>query len=150
MADLLLDDYIDFQLLGITSNLSNSFQFAYYLNASYQTKFKRDFDLDVIVNNRTIYYSNFIWEDINNHLVFNLIKNAPFQTHISDHDSIHGLFDVSPLLIPQQKNYNYILKVSGCDYGAQQVNLPFSLDVNIQSIAAFDVNQIKTIDRLIF
>ena len=63
---------------------------------------------------------------------------------------MQDMFGVSPLLIPQYKNYNYILKISGWEFGLEQLNLPFKIGPAIQSMTPFNVEQIKTLDRLIF
>lgn len=150
MVDILLDDLIDFEILGIISNLSNAYQFVYYLNTTYGTHFVRDLDLDIKIENDIIYYPNFVWEDVNNQVIFNIIKNTPFQSLKAQQLSMQDMFGVSPLLIPQYKNYNYILKISGWEFGLEQLNLPFKIGPAIQSMTPFNVEQIKTLDRLIF
>lgn len=150
MVDILLDDLIDFEILGIISNLSNAYQFVYHLNTTYGTRFVRDLDLDIKIENDIIYYPNFVWEDVNNQVIFNIIKNTPFQSLKAQQLSMQDMFGVSPLLIPQYKNYNYILKISGWEFGLEQLNLPFKIGPAIQSMTPFNVEQIKTLDRLIF
>lgn len=150
MVDILLDDLIDFEILGIISNLNNAYQFVYHLNTTYGTHFVRDLDLDIKIENDIIYYPNFVWEDVNNQVIFNIIKNTPFQSLKAQQLSMQDMFGVSPLLIPQYKNYNYILKISGWEFGLEQLNLPFKIGPAIQSMTPFNVEQIKTLDRLIF
>ncbi|WP_068596917.1 IPExxxVDY family protein [Vaginella massiliensis] len=150
MVDILLEEFIDFEILGIISNLNNTYQFVYHLNTTYGTNFARDNDLDIIIQEEIVYYPNFCWEDIDNQVEYNLIKNMPFQSLKTQKLSMYEMFDVSPLLIPQYKNYNFILKISGWEFGIEHLNLPFGLDAVIQSITPFNVEQIKTVERLIF
>lgn len=151
MTDILLDDLIDFQLLGIISTFSNPFQLVYHLNVEQHTKFTRTNDLDVYINDELlVYYPAFLWDDPLQQKSYYLIKNLPLPELNTDTEHMNELFDMAPYLVPQHKNYNYILKISGWEFDAHTVNLPFGLSPAVQNIVQFDLTQIKTLDRLIF
>ncbi|MDK7374068.1 MULTISPECIES: IPExxxVDY family protein [Weeksella] len=151
MTDILLDDLIDFQLLGIISTFSNPFQLVYHLNVEQHTQFTRTNDLDIYINDELlVYYPTFLWEDPLQQRSYHLIKNLPLPEFNSDTKDMNKLFDMAPYLLPQHKNYNYILKINGWEFNAHTVHLPFGLSHAIQNIVQFDLTQIKTLDRLIF
>ena len=51
MAELLLyDDWIDFHLIGVNSSFNTSIQFIFHLNSTFDTRFERIHDLDILLS----------------------------------------------------------------------------------------------------
>lgn len=145
------DELIDFQLFGVISDISNSFQFAYKLNQSFQSSFKRIDDLDVqIAPDVTVFYPIYEWRNKEQLACYHLIKNISYQTINKKKEmDLFNLFDATPFLIPQHKQYNYILRVSEADeISISEIN--FKENSFIRQITKFDLDTIKTKNRLIF
>jgi hypothetical protein len=149
MKTLLMDeaDFIDFQLFGIASNYSDPAQFVFQVNLNFQTKFFRCEDLDVLIENQLSYYPIFEWEDCQSGVLYHIVKNAAYSLNLAENErSLSGLFDVAPPIIPQFRQYNYLLKVVDLD----DLELPFQENSFIQKIVPLETDNIKTINRLIF
>ncbi|WP_322971493.1 IPExxxVDY family protein [Faecalibacter sp. LW9] len=76
---LLLDDFIDFQLVGVHSSFESSFQFIYHLNQTFDTRFHRIKDLDILINQQEFFFSTYHWFDTFNKIEYYIIKNRPIQ-----------------------------------------------------------------------
>lgn len=149
MKTLLMDEaeFIDFQLFGIASNFSDPAQFVFHLNRVFETKFTRCEDLDLKIEGEVSYYPIFEWEDFQSGVLYYIIKNAGYSLNSTENErTLSGLFDVAPSIIPQFKQYNYLLKV--VDF--EDVQLPFQEGTYIQKIVPLEIDHIKTINRLIF
>ena len=133
MAELLLyDEWIDFHLIGVNSSFNTSTQFIFHLNSTYDTRFQRINDLD-------------IWLD--NHI----IKNIPNQSNSKKIEvDLSNLFKESIILVPNYKDCNYIVKVSGWEDDIENLPLPFVEKDFIKLIKKIDVDLISTADRLVF
>lgn len=146
---ILLDasEFIDFELYGIVSSFSHSPQFVFHLNKFFETRFYRIEDLDVYFHGETSYYPVYRWEDVQSGCDYHIIKNIAYSlgNQSINHKKLK-LFDVeiAPALIQQHKEYNYLLKVTG------EQEKWIKENSFIQKITKFDVNNIKSIDRLIF
>jgi len=146
---LLIDEseLIDFQLYGLASAYSDSPQFIYNVNQFFDTRFTRCDDLDVLTGDEISYYPVFEWEDEQDQLYYHIIKNNAYTLNPSENlSNLASLFDVAPMLIPQHREYNYLLRVSGGDPD----EIPFKENNFIQKITRLDPDKIKTISRLIF
>ncbi|HLV24452.1 MAG TPA: IPExxxVDY family protein [Moheibacter sp.] len=146
---LLIDEaeFIDFELFGILSSYSDAAQFVYHVNMNFGTEFVRSEDLDVLIENQISYYPVFEWEDLQTGLYYNIIKNASYTMNSPENSgSLSTLFDVSPVLISQFKEYNYLLKISG----ASADGFPLQENTFIQIVTKLDTSSVKTINRLIF
>lgn len=140
-------DFIDFELYGISSKFLDSVQFVFNLNTVFQTQFQRIEDLDILIDGQTTYYPMYEWEDVNSHTLYHIVKNLAYTTEINQKMSnLSSLFDVTPNLIKQYKEYNYFLKVSPELYG----DLPIQENDFIQKITKLDTDNVKNIENLIF
>ncbi|MBS7332801.1 MAG: hypothetical protein KIG88_04310, partial [Weeksellaceae bacterium] len=64
MAEILfLDDFIDFQLVGVNSSFEDPFQFIYHLNLNFNTCFERIKDYDYLINQQEFFFSSYHWYD---------------------------------------------------------------------------------------
>ncbi len=143
---------INFITIGITSNDNKDYKFAYYLNQKLGFVLKRINNLDYIIKGKQYDYINY--ESYNSYLdssIF-LLKNTPVSTIYSTVNSSNALIDLfsfAPLLIPELKNCNYILKI---DDNQDSIDLIKKLkELNqIQFIHPINKNKIKSIKKLIF
>ncbi|HUH35488.1 MAG TPA: IPExxxVDY family protein [Moheibacter sp.] len=139
-------DFIDFELYGIVSSFSDAVQFVFHFNQFFETKFHRMADLDVLNEGEMAYYPMFEWENPNSQTHYHLIKNSSYSlTKKGKESDLSLLFDIAPVLVQELKAYNYLLKVNGEESSDWLKENNF-----IQKITKFDVDKIKSIDRLIF
>jgi len=146
---LLIDEseFIDFQLYGIATVFSDSPQFIYNVNLHFQTKFERIKDLDVLIENQMAYYPIYEWEDEESQNLYHIVKNSAYILNSNQNlSNLSTLFDVTPTLIPQHKEYNYFLRIG------MESSEPIPLHENnfIQKITELETSKIKSISRLIF
>ena len=103
---------VDFDVIGITANESKEYKFVYQLNKALGSFFTRINNLDNFVKGSQYDYIAYESHDSLIESSLFLIKNSPIaqnddlqKTHLSE------LFLATPLLIPELKNCNYILKI---------------------------------------
>lgn len=146
---LLIDEseFIDFRLYGLVSEYTDPPQFIYHLNQYFGTQFQRSEDLDVIIKKETTYYPVFEWEDCEKQICYHIIKNNAYTlNNPQDFNNFASLFEVTPFLIAQFKEYNYLLRISG-DFSEE---IPFTENAFIRQVTKLETNKVKTIGRLIF
>ena len=150
MKTYLLDpeDFLDFQLYGVVSSYSDSPQFVFHVNLAFDTQFVRVSDLELVFDNQNFFFPRFEWEDQQNHLYFNLIKNVSYSLNAHrEPKNLSTLFEMTPPLFSQLKMYNYFLKITA---GDNEFELPLKENLFIQKISKLDINKIKNIDRLVY
>lgn len=146
---MLIDEteLIDFQLFGIVSSISDSPQFIYQVNLNFETTFSRSKDLDVLIESQLFYFPVFEWENPKTGEYYNIIKNTAYTLNDTKNlGSLSEMFDVTPFLINQFRQYNYLLKVSSLE----QESLPIFENNFIQVVRPLDIEKVKQINRLIF
>lgn len=146
---LLIDEseFLDFQLYGIATAFSDSPQFIYNVNLNFNTRFERIKDLDVLIENQMSYYPIYEWEDSDSQIHYHIVKNSAYILNSTQNlSNLSSLFDVTPVLIPQYKEYNYFLRISQEDYA----EVPLRENSFIQKITQLETSRIKSISRLIF
>ncbi|SMC36975.1 IPExxxVDY family protein [Moheibacter sediminis] len=140
-------EFIDFQLYGIATAFSDSPQFIYNVNLSFHTRFERIKDLDVLIEHQMAYYPIYEWEDSSTQIYYHIVKNSAYTLDaVQSLSNLSSLFDVTPTLIPQFKEYNYFLRISQEDHN----EIPLQENSFIQKITPLEVAKIKSISRLIF
>jgi len=148
---LLLDDFIDFQLVGVNSSFESSFQFIYHLNQDFNTRFQRVKDLDILVNQQEFFFSTFHWYDYSNKVDYYIIKNRPIQAIFKNKEvDLSQLFQADFPLIQKYKSCNYVLKVAGWEDDIENLIIPFKTNNFINNIEILDIDLIADADRLIF
>lgn len=146
---LLIDEseFIDFQLYGIATAYFDSPQFIYNVNLNFHTRFVRVKDLDVLIENQLAYYPIYEWEDDDSRICYHIVKNGAYILNPAQNlSNLASLFDVTPALIPQHKEYNYFLRINS-DYTD---SIPLRQNSFIQKITPLEPARIKSIDRLVF
>ena len=152
MADLLLyDDWIDFHLIGVNSIYSTSTQFIFHLNSTFDTHFQRIKDLDIWLDDHTYYFETYEWLDEANKIDYHIIKNIPNQSNSQKNEvDLSNLFKESIILVPNYKDCNYIVKISGWEDDLQNLSLPFTEKDFIKVIKKTEIDLIAVADRLVF
>lgn len=141
-------EFIDFMLYGIASNYVQSPFFVFHLNRSFGTQFVRSEDLEVIIREEPLYFPRFEWEDSQTNVYYTLLKNVGYNLFVErEQNNLTSLFDISPPLISQLKDYSYILKINA---DSEEIEIPFLENSFIQKIVELNTEKIKNIDRLIF
>lgn len=146
---LLIDEteFLDFQLFGIASNLNDPAQFVYQTNRHFETKFERSEDLDVLIEGKINYYPIFEWNDYEQQICYYIIKNTAYSLNNPQSiPNLASLFEVTPFLLNQYKQFNYLLKIEGIP----DETIPFTENHFIQKIAEIQLDKVKSIDYLIF
>ena len=148
---LLLDDFIDFQLIGVNSTFENSFQFIFYLNSNFGAGFQRIKDLDILINKQEYFFSTFHWYDVSNKLDYHIIKNRPSEPNIQNKEvDLYQLFPADFPLVAKYKSCNYILKITGWEDEIQLLDIPFKTNEYLNKLEIYDIDEISDAERLIF
>lgn len=118
----------DYSLIGIASH-ENDYRLSWAINKSLglDLKKKEDLTLDHPKNKILINYSLFIFDDENNYITYNLISNK----------SEKGF------LIPEMKNIDFVLRVSGSPDQNLLNDLLFKLKKIDIVITAFQINEVS-------
>lgn len=142
------EDLIDFELYGLISHYNDSTQLVYHLNRSFDTRFERSSDLDVVIDGNLIYYPVFEWEDQQTGDLYHIIKNIAYTVKKpkQKENSLSAIFDLTPALIGGFREYNFLIKVSSdaCP------EFPFTENSFISKISRLNTHKVKSIERLIF
>lgn len=141
------EDIVDFQLYGIAANFSNTSQLIYNLNKTFDLSFKRGEDLDILINKKETFYPLFEWEEEESGNLWYIIKNRAYS--LDKEPSARNLFDMfalNPPLIPQHKEYNFLLKIDS----TEEVLLPLKENSFISKITLLDTTKIKGLESLLF
>lgn len=148
---LLLDDFIDFQLVGVSSSFESSFQFIYHLNQEFDTYFQRIKDLDILINQQEFFFSTFHWYDSFNKMDYYIIENKPIEINLKNKEvDLSQLFDEEIHLIQRYKDFNYILKVANWEDDVENLIIPFKTNNFIKEIEIEEIDLISDANRLIF
>ena len=148
---LLLDDFIDFQLVGVNSNFESSFQFVFQINQLFGTGFQRIKDLDILINNQEFLFPTFYWYDTYSKIDYHIIKNRPIQVDYQNKEvDLSQLFPADFPLISNYRSCNYVLKITGWDDEIDQLELPVKTNDFINKIEIYDIESISDAERLIF
>ncbi len=141
------DELINFELYGLITTHNDSIRLVYQLNMAFETRFERCEDLEIMIENQQTFFPMFEWEDTDNGLHFNLIKNTAYTLKKNKKsESLIDMFDLNPPLIPDYKKYNFLLKITEEVWG----DFPFHENSFIQNISKLKTDKLKMIDRLIF
>ena len=152
MAELLLyDDWIDFHLIGVNSSFNTSTQFIFHLNSTFDTRFERIHDLGIRLDEHTYFFETYQWLDEANKIDYHIIKNTPNQSDFKKNEvDLSNLFKESVILVPNYKDCNYVVKISGWEDELQYLQLPFVEKDFIKTIKKIDIDLISNADQLVF
>lgn len=149
-----INDFIsdDYELIAIHSTLED-YKLAFLLNSVLGTQLKKnDFNIEIEISEGKSSFSNFIFEDKKNDVVWNLIEN---KTILSSNSKVSQLFEaveVTVFLVPEFKKADYLLKIENIDYdfeAAEMIQKILSIK-NITSVYTIDTTNLKSKNNLIF
>lgn len=131
----------DFLLYGIISDVKE-FKLAWQLNQCFQLDFVLQEDAELVFKgNKKMFISYYIADE--EHFRVKLIKNRAVESE--------GV--QSPFVLPELKNYDYLLMVEGEDYDAFEQLSPsdqFNKGSFVQYSNTIDIDSLKSVDNLIF
>ena len=150
-----INDFVseDYELIAIHSTIED-YKLAFLLNNVLGTKFKKHIlDVELAISEGKSLFSNFLFEDKINDVVWNLIENKT--TILASKSKASQLFDsveVTVFLIPEYKKADYILKIENIDYDFDEEEmLKKILSIkNITTAYTIDATNLKSKNNLIF
>ena len=149
--EFLASELIDFNVVGILSNSTTDYKFAYLLNNYLGLNFKRIENLDHILKNKQ--YDYMVYESYDNLLDSSLylLKNQPIVESNSKNLSVelNSLFTITPFLIPEIKNCNYLLKIEE-NYDLDGLMNQLKKIPHIQFSHLIENGKYKSLKKLIF
>jgi hypothetical protein len=149
-----INDFIsnDYELIAIHSTLED-YKLAFLLNSVLDTQLKKNnFNIEIEISEGKSAFSNFIFDDKKNDVVWSLIEN---KTILSSKSTISQLFEaveVTVFLVPEFKKADYLLKIENIDYEfdeAEMIQKILALK-NITSVYTIDTTNLKSKNNLIF
>jgi hypothetical protein len=156
---LLIDDFvsIDYGLIAIHSSLEDH-RLAYYLNRDLQVLLEKcPKDISVKMKAAEGRFSRFTFEDPEDELVWNLIRNK--HNVATAHDKVISLFgeeglttSTSVYLIPELKKTDYILKIENMPDGSELNDVIETLlgISHVTTAYKIDHHKLKSKNNLIF
>jgi len=145
----------NYTLIAIISGLVD-YQFAYYLNKNPYLLFKRmSSDLSYIINNQTIYFSIFQYNQPELQRSAFLIQNkSTYKTQLNGEGGLfqEEIISNSIFLIPELKEFDYLIKLVGVWKNLELLDLSRFLNNldYVDSQSTIDLQQIKSINNLVF
>ncbi|MFI2741546.1 IPExxxVDY family protein [Zhouia sp. PK063] len=144
-------DEHSYTLIAIHSTLED-YRLAYFLNKHLNIKLKRE-EKNIVIKN-DFSFSLYEWEDVQQHITYNLIKNiAVKEENIL---SSSGLFQenvsfVKGYMVPEKKKVDFFLKVEEITHQQSQyiINIVSKIS-NVITTYSIDPNQLKSKYNLIF
>lgn len=109
------EDLFNFNVIGLQSTLNEDFRFVFHINQYFHTRFERIHDLHILHKKEPFTFSVFQFIDEQNHCKYTLYRNESFVKEISDTNdfSLFSSFDTKHFLLPQYKQFNYLVKMEG-------------------------------------
>ena len=150
-------DFNDFELIAIQSGLED-YRLAFHLNKILQLYlFREKKDIHLTNDKGDSFFSYYVYEDLKQDLIWRLIEN---KTNILSKEMKHGSlfnelshpFETSTYLIPELKNFDYLLQIENVDvfYSSEEIIHQISDIRNVSTVYAADTENIKSINNLIF
>jgi len=148
--DFILDDY---ELIAIHSTLED-YKLAFLLNSVLDIRLqKNNSNIEIAIQEGKSSFSNFLYNDKKNDVVWNLIVNKT--TILSSKSKASELFDnveIKVFLLPEYKKADYLLKIENIDHDFDEdemIEKMLSIK-NITTVYTIDTNNLKSKNNLIF
>ena len=144
----------NYTLIAIISGLVD-YQFAYYLNKNPSFLFKRmSSDLSYIINNQTIYFSIFEYNQPElQRSAFLILNKSTYKNPFNDEGGLfqEEVISNTTFLIPELKEFDYLIKLVGVWKNLELSNLSHFLNKldYVDSQNTIDLQQIKSINNLV-
>lgn len=159
IVKLSLDEFFfeEFKLIAIQTPLED-YKVAFTLNKTLDMCFSKEAKEILFTNeNGSASFSHYTFEDTRHDLIWSLVQNKSFVRNDSSQKNslfteIDHKFHSQIHLIPELKNFDYLLKIDEIDdhYDIDSLITKLSNLKNISTIHLADIDQIKSINNLIF
>src|SRR5690606_21615958 len=132
-------DY-EFELIGVSTTVKE-YKLAWAINNLLNIRLVKDKDLEMTFKNNTyVIISNFMFETENS--VFRLLRNKSFDQGVGSQG----------FLLPELKNFDYIILISGFEdtYSIEELTQKLKTLTEIDYLQRIDIDQLKSKENLIF
>lgn len=155
---LQLDDFLisDYELIAVKSSLED-YRLAYFINRNLSILLEKSpADIGVQTIDGESYFSRFVFEDQENEITWNLIKNKNRITTAKDNFSLFSGTDFDNMkdihLLPEFKTVDYIIKIENIDafFALEDLVLSLNKIAQISTAYSIDKSKIKSKNNLIF
>ena len=150
-----INDFIseDYELIAIHSSLED-YKLAYAINTILNTRLiKNESNIEIAIPEGKSAFSNYIFDDKKNDIVWTLIENKA--TIINSNKQTSSLFeqiDITVFLLPEFKKADYLLKIENIDYGFEAESIIEKIQgiKNVTTAYTIDITNLKSKNNLIF
>ena len=150
-----INDFIsdDYELIALHSSLED-YKLAYCLNRELGLQLqKNDNYVEIAIPEGKSAFSNYIFDDENNDVVWTLIENKT--TIINSNKQTTSLFeqvDITVFLLPEFKKADYLIKIENIDYGFDSESIVDKIQEikNVTTAYTIDITNLKSKNNLIF
>ncbi|MFD2908422.1 IPExxxVDY family protein [Flavobacterium ardleyense] len=150
-----INDFIseDYELIAIHSSLDD-YKLAYTINAALDIRLKKnDSNLEIEIEEGKSAFSNYVFDDEENDVVWTLIENKT--TILTSKNKTSQLFDavdITVFLLPEFRKADYLLKIENIDsyFNEEEIIGKILAIKNITTAYALDPTNLKSKNNLIF
>lgn len=150
-----INDFIsdDYELIAIHSSLED-YKLAYSLNVVLGIQLSKSLSyVEIAIPEGKSAFSNYIFDDKKNDIVWTLIENKA--TIINSNKQTSSLFeqiDITVFLLPEFKKTDYLLKIENIDYGFESESIIEKIQEikNVTTAYTIDITNLKSKNNLIF
>ena len=152
---ILINDFIseDYELIAIHSSMDD-YKLAFTLNAVLDIRLKKnDSNIQIEIEEGKSAFSNYIFEDEENDVIWSLIENkTTILTAKNETSQLFDAVDITVFLLPEYKKADYLLKIENIDYDFNEEEIIGKIlkKKNISTVYALDPTNLKSKNNLIF
>ena len=152
---ILINDFIseDYELIAIHSSMDD-YKLAFTLNAVLDIRLKKNnFNIEIEIEEGKSAFSNYIFEDEENDVIWSLIENkTTILTAKNETSQLFDAVDITVFLLPEYKKADYLLKIENIDYDFNEEEIIGKIlsIKNISMVYALDPTNLKSKNNLIF
>ncbi len=152
---ILINDFIseDYELIAIHSSMDD-YKLAFTLNAVLDIRLKKnDSNIQIEIEEGKSAFSNYIYEDEENDVIWSLIENkTTILTAKNETSQLFDAVDITVFLLPEYKKADYLLKIENIDYDFNEEEIIGKIlsIKNISTVYALDPTNLKSKNNLIF
>ena len=152
---ILINDFIseDYELIAIHSSMDD-YKLAFTLNAVLDIRLKKnDPNIQIEIEEGKSAFSNYIFEDEENDVIWSLIENkTTILTAKNETSQLFDAVDITVFLLPEYKKADYLLKIENIDYDFNEVEIIEKILAikNVTTVYALDPTNLKSKNNLIF
>ena len=152
---ILINDFIseDYELIAIHSSMDD-YKLAFTLNAVLDIRLKKnDSNIQIEIEEGKSAFSNYIFEDEENDVIWSLIENkTTILTAKNETSQLFDAVDITVFLLPEYKKADYLLKIENIDYDFNEEEIIGKIlsIKNISTVYALYPTNLKSKNNLIF